>query len=175
MSGEDRISVEHTVLITAAPARVLAAFFDPDALAAWWQTVRSVTTPRPLGVYAVEWEVTPFRDEVLGTLGGVFYGTVMEFRAGREFFVADVYWLPPQSEPIGPMALEVTCTIEGPATRVRGAPERRRGGRALAAVLQHHRRRVGDIAQSTQDASGAGRHSLSADSKHRQKAGSSSR
>ena len=119
MSGEDRISVEHTVLITAAPARVLAAFFDPDALAAWWQTVRSVTTPRPLGVYAVEWEVTPFRDEVLGPLGGVFYGTVMEFRAGREFFVADVYWLPPQSEPIGPMALEVTCTIEGPATRVR--------------------------------------------------------
>lgn len=119
MSGEDRISVEHTVLITAAPARVLAAFFDPAALAAWWQTVRSVTTPRPLGVYAVEWEVTPFRDEVLGTLGGVFYGTVMEFRAGREFFVADVYWLPPQSEPIGPMALEVTCTIEGPATRVR--------------------------------------------------------
>ena len=119
MSGEDRISVEHTVLITAAPTRVLAAFFDPDALAAWWQAVRSVTTPRPLGVYAVEWEVTPFRDEVLGTLGGVFYGTVMEFRAGREFFVADVYWLPPQSEPIGPMALEVTCTIEGPATRVR--------------------------------------------------------
>ena len=119
MSAEDRISVKHTILITAAPARVLAAFFDPDALAAWWQTVRSVTTPRPLGVYAVEWEVTPFRDEVLGTLGGVFYGTVMEFRAGREFFVADVYWLPPQSEPIGPMALEVTCTIEGPATRVR--------------------------------------------------------
>ena len=119
MSGKDRISLEHTVLITAAPARVLAAFFDPDALAAWWQTVRSVTTPRPLGIFAVEWEVTPFRDEVLGTLGGVLYGTVMEFRAGREFFVADVYWLPPQSEPIGPMALEVTCTIEGPATRVR--------------------------------------------------------
>ncbi len=119
MSGEDRISVEHSVLITAAPTRVLAAFFDPDALAAWWQAVRSVTTPRPLGIYAVEWAVTPFRDEVLGTLGGVFYGTVMEFRAGREFFVADVYWLPPQSEPIGPMALQVTCTIEGPATRLR--------------------------------------------------------
>ena len=55
MSEEDRISVEHTILITAAPTRVLAAFFDPDALAAWWQAIRSVTTPRPLGVYAVEW------------------------------------------------------------------------------------------------------------------------
>ena len=119
MSGEHPISFEHAVLITAAPTRVLAAFFDPDALAAWWQTVRSVTTPRPLGVYAVEWEATPFQDDVLGTLGGVFYGTVMEFRAGREFFVADAYWLPFHREPIGPMALEVTCTIDGPATRVR--------------------------------------------------------
>ena len=119
MSAENRISFEHAVLITAPPTRVLAAFFDPDALAAWWQTVRSVTTPRPFGVYAVEWEATPFRDEVLGTLGGVFYGIVMDFRAGRDFFLADAYWLPPHSDPIGPMAMEVTCAIDGPATRVR--------------------------------------------------------
>ena len=119
MARPSGLKFEHSILITAAPTQVLAAFFDPESLATWWQAVRSVTTPRPLGVYAIEWKSTPFRDEVLGTLGGVFYGTVMEFKTGREFFLADAYWLPPQNPPIGPMALEVSCTIEGPATRLR--------------------------------------------------------
>jgi uncharacterized protein YndB with AHSA1/START domain len=110
---------EHTLLIKAAPTRVMAAFFEPRALAAWWQTIRSVTTPRPLGVYAVEWDPTPDADEVLGRLGGVFHGTVMEYLAGREFFIADAYWLPPDGEPIGPMALEVSCGMDGPACRLR--------------------------------------------------------
>ena len=110
---------EHSVLISAAPTRVLAAFFDPDALSHWWQTRRSVTTPQPLGVYAVEWEPTEFRDEVLGALGGVFYGVVMEHRPGRELFVADAYWLPPEGEPLGPMSLQVTCAMDGPACRLR--------------------------------------------------------
>jgi len=34
----------------------------------------------------------------------------MQFDPRRGFFVADVYWLPPDGDPIGPMALEVTCT-----------------------------------------------------------------
>ena len=33
--------------------------------------------------------------------------------AGRGFFVADAYWLPPDGEPIGPMALDVRCTPLG--------------------------------------------------------------
>jgi hypothetical protein len=102
---------------------VLRAFFDPDALAAWWQVVRSVTTPRPLGPYAVEWRTTEFHDEILGRLGGVFRGTVMHFHAGEGFFLADSFWLPPDGDPIGPMAMEVTCTPIGqnrdPATRLR--------------------------------------------------------
>jgi uncharacterized protein YndB with AHSA1/START domain len=113
------LTFEHSVVITAAPDAVLAAFFDPAALTAWWDAVRSVTTPRPLGVYAIEWAATPFSDVLLGTLGGVFYGTVMEFRPRREFFLADAYWLPPRSDPFGPMALEVTCRVEGPATRLK--------------------------------------------------------
>jgi uncharacterized protein YndB with AHSA1/START domain len=97
----------------AAPAPVvLKAFFEADALGAWWQASHSVTTPRTLGPFAVEWEPTHFRDEVLGRLGGVFRGTVMQFDPGRGFFVADAYWLPPDGEPIGPMALEVTVTGE---------------------------------------------------------------
>ena len=113
------LTFEHSIVITAAPTAVLAAFFDPEALTVWWDAVRSVTTPRPLGVYAIEWRATPFSDELLGTLGGVFYGTVMEFRPRREFFLADAYWLPPNSDPFGPMALEVNCRVEGPATRLR--------------------------------------------------------
>ena len=113
------LTFEHSIVITASPGAVLAAFFDPAALMVWWDTVRSVTIRRPLGVYAIEWRNTPFSDELLGTLGGVFYGTVMEFRPCREFFLADAYWLPPQADPFGPMALEVTCRVEGPATRLK--------------------------------------------------------
>lgn len=109
---------DHAVLIDAPPARVLAAFFDPHALQTWWQVNRSVTTPRPMGVYAVEWPPTPDADDLLGRLGGVFCGRVMEYRAGREFFVADAWWLPPDGEPVGPMALTVTCRIAGPACRL---------------------------------------------------------
>ncbi len=110
---------DHSILVRATPARVLAAFFDSDALSVWWQTTRSVTTPRPLGVYAVEWEPTPEADELLGRLGGVFYGIVMEFKTGRELFVADAWWLPPDGDPVGPMSLQVNCTAEGPACRLR--------------------------------------------------------
>jgi uncharacterized protein YndB with AHSA1/START domain len=110
---------ECSVLIEAAPTRVLAAFFDPNALAVWWQVARSVTTPRPLGVYALEWPATPDADELLGRLGGVFHGRVLEYLPGRELFVADAWWLPPDGDPIGPMALEVTCRMSGPACRLK--------------------------------------------------------
>jgi uncharacterized protein YndB with AHSA1/START domain len=108
-------------MIAAAPTRVMAAFFDPAALAAWWQTTNSVTTPRVLGIYAVEWAPTPDEDDVLGRLGGVFYGSVIEYQAGKELFVGDAWWLPPDGEPLGPMALEVHCAMDGPACRLRVA------------------------------------------------------
>ena len=99
-----------SIVIKAPPSRVLKAFFDADALGAWWQAARSVTTPRVLGAYAIEWASTDFADDVLGRLGGVFRGTVMQFDPGRGFLVADAFWLPPDGDPIGPMALEVTCS-----------------------------------------------------------------
>ncbi len=114
-------SFDHSLLVTAAPTRVLAAFFDPGALAVWWQAARSVTTPRPLGVYAVEWEPTPYADDILGPLGGTFHGLVMDYRTGREFHVANAYWLPPAGDPIGPMSLVVSCALDGPACRLRVA------------------------------------------------------
>ena len=107
-----------SLVIKAPTSRVQRAFFDPHALGAWWQVARSVTTPRSLGAYAIEWMPTDFRDEVLGRLGGVFRGTVMQFEPGRSFFVADAYWLPPDGDPIGPMALEVTFS---PVTSAGGA------------------------------------------------------
>jgi hypothetical protein len=122
-------ALDQTIVIAAPPAVVLKAFFDGDALGAWWQVKRSVTTPRVLGPYAIEWAPSEFRDEVLGRLGGVFRGTVMQFTPGQGFFVADAFWLPPDGDPIGPMALDVSCTAVTPidpassdataATRVR--------------------------------------------------------
>jgi uncharacterized protein YndB with AHSA1/START domain len=109
---------EHSVLITAAPERVLGAFFDPAALAVWWQATRSVTTARPLGVYAIEWQPSTEADELLGRLGGVFYGIVVEYQAGRELLVSEAWWLPPDTNPVGPMSLHVTCAREGTACRL---------------------------------------------------------
>jgi len=110
---------EQSLMIRCAPTRVMAAFFDPHALSIWWQAIRSVTSPRPLGVYALEWEPTVERDDMLGRLGGIFHGTVMEYLPGRELFVADAWWIPPDDEPIGPMSLEVSCMLDGPACRLR--------------------------------------------------------
>jgi uncharacterized protein YndB with AHSA1/START domain len=114
MPGLD-LSIE----IAAPPTLVMRAFFDPDALGAWWSVARSVTTPRVLGPYVVEWRPTDFRDEIIGRLGGVFRGTIMQFEAGRGFFVADAFWLPPDGDPIGPMALEITCAPSATGTEVR--------------------------------------------------------
>jgi uncharacterized protein YndB with AHSA1/START domain len=104
---------DHSLAIAAPPAHILDAFFAAEDLASWWHVTRSLCHTRPLGSYAVEWEPTDWTDDVLGRLGGAFRGTVIEFKAGREFFVADAYWLPPEGDPIGPMALEATCTQLG--------------------------------------------------------------
>ena len=108
-----------TATIAAPPSLVMRAFFDPSALGAWWGVSRSVTTPRLLGPYAVEWPATDFKDDVLGRLGGVFRGTVMQYDPSHGFFVADAMHLPPDGEPIGPMALDVSCkTVAGSSTRL---------------------------------------------------------
>lgn len=116
-------SLDVTIDIAAPAVRVIQAFFDPPALRAWWKVKNAVVTPRPLGPFAVEWQPTEFRDEMLGRLGGVFRGTVVQFQPADGFFVADAFWLPPDGDPIGPMAFEVRCTAlstgPGAKTRVR--------------------------------------------------------
>ena len=107
------------IVIAAPPASVIDAFFDANALAIWWQVTRSVCIPKPLGSYAVEWETTEWRDEVLGRLGGAMHATVMEFKPGREFFLADVWWLPPDGDAVGPMAVEATCSPQPGGTLLR--------------------------------------------------------
>ena len=116
-------AVDVSIEIAATPHAIVDAFFDAAALARWCGALRSVTTPRVLGPYAIEW-ASDMRDDVLGRLGGVLRGTVMHFEPTRGFLVADVFWLPPAGHPVGPMALEVTCrrtpTRDGtPLTKVR--------------------------------------------------------
>ena len=118
MRAADPDAFEHALTVGAPPAEVLAAFFDPDLLRHWWQVERSVTTPRTLGVYALSWAPTDVEDDLLGRLGGTFYGTVIDYRVGREFFLADAYWLPPDGDPIGPMAVHVTTEAAGAGTRL---------------------------------------------------------
>ena len=128
----------HSLTIEAPPAVVLDAFFDHDALSHWWHVTRSLCVARPLGVYAVEWDPTVWRDDVLGRLGGAFKGTVIEFKPGREFFIADAYWLPPDGEPVGPMAFEARCTLVSGRTGPARPPVRLGEQRALVALLRRH-------------------------------------
>lgn len=107
------LDVTRTQLISAPPARVMQLFFTEADLKGWWQVSKAFAVPRTLGMYAIEWESTDFKDEILGRLGGTFHGTVIDYRAGASFFLADAYWQPPDGDPIGPMALEVQCRPHG--------------------------------------------------------------
>jgi uncharacterized protein YndB with AHSA1/START domain len=109
------LAVERSVSVHATPVRVLRAFFDPGDLAIWWRAIRSVTVPRPLGTYAIEWAEREFADELLGTLGGTFHAVVVDYHPGTEFFLGDEYWSPPSGDAIGPMALEVRCVTQANA------------------------------------------------------------
>ncbi len=120
MPGRDQPGFDCRLRIGAPPSRIIAAFFDPTALAQWWDVAAAIATPRPLGVYALQWKTSETTDELLGRYGGVFHGTVMDFQAARAFLVADCYGLPPDGDPIGPMALEVSCR---PAERKSGPAE----------------------------------------------------
>ena len=91
MPTRTQVGFEHSIRIESTPARVLAAFFERAALAAWWDVAAAVATPRPLGAYALEWPDSDVVDDVLGRLGGVFHGMVIDFQPGRGFFVADAY------------------------------------------------------------------------------------
>jgi uncharacterized protein YndB with AHSA1/START domain len=120
LGAKQRPELDVGIRIAAPASVVLKAFFEAEALSAWWQVMHSVTIPRTMGPYVVEWEPTSFRDDVLGRLGGVFRGTVMEYDQGRGFLVADAFWLPPDGDPIGPMALEVAVHPEpGGTTHLR--------------------------------------------------------
>lgn len=122
MSGRaspDPASFDCVVEMAAPPETVYAAFFSREALHRWWGAVTSITMLRPLGIYAVEWPRSSETDPLLGPLGGAFYGTVIDVRLGREFFLADAYWMPPEGDPIGPMALHVTCDPTATGTRLR--------------------------------------------------------
>ncbi|MFM8534955.1 MAG: SRPBCC domain-containing protein [Acidimicrobiia bacterium] len=107
------LDVTRTQLISAPPARVMQLFFTEADLKGWWQVTKAFAVPRPLGMYAIEWESTDFMDEILGRLGGTFHGTVIDYRPGASFFLADAYWQPPDGDPIGPMALDVQCRPHG--------------------------------------------------------------
>jgi uncharacterized protein YndB with AHSA1/START domain len=141
--------VDISIFVAAPAGRVLRAFFDPQALGAWWQVSNAVTTPRMMGPYAIEWPSTDFRDDLLGRLGGVFRGTVMQFHPSQGFFVADAYWLPPDGDPIGPMALHVTVRPEANGTELRvmqsGFIEHQRWRRYYEVVTQGWQRALASL------------------------------
>src|SRR5262249_26358220 len=101
-------SLDVTAVSAAPRGRLNRESFDDQTLHDWWPASHSVTTPRALGVYALEWPPTDFQDDILGRLGGVFRGTVVKCQVDEGFVVADAFWLPPDGDPIGPMALEVS-------------------------------------------------------------------
>ena len=113
------LGIDHTVVIAAPAARVFEALFDAASLRAWWQVETAIAAPRLLAPFAVTWPPTPHADYVLGHLGGIFHGVVVDIRPPQEAYIAECYWLPPEGAPVGPMALTFTCVPEGAGTRLR--------------------------------------------------------
>jgi uncharacterized protein YndB with AHSA1/START domain len=105
-----RPGVKLVVDIPTAPGRVLQAFCDSDAIEQWWHARRAIVVARPLGVFAIAWPEGP-SDDVLGPLGGVLHGVVIDIRSARELFVADAYWQPPAGDPLGPMSIRIACAV----------------------------------------------------------------
>ncbi len=150
---------DHSLAIGAPASRILDAFFTHEDLAAWWHVTRSLCHPRMLGSYAIEWATTQATDDVLGRLGGTFHGTVMDFKPGREFFVADAYWLPPDGEPIGPMAFAASCTELGERVvlRVRqsGGEDNKRWSRYYDVLAANLTSALGELKAHLEDATAA--------------------
>jgi hypothetical protein len=117
----------HEMRVAAPPAAVLDAFFNAKALGEWWGASSSRCEPRPLGEYVISWSA-PAEDraliggaatpdggataaydpaDILLDRRGELRGTVMEFRPGREFFVAELFWTREGAPPTGPMAREM--------------------------------------------------------------------
>ena len=118
-ASPDPESFDCVIEMAAPPETVFSAFFSRDSLQRWWGADAAITSPRALGIYAIEWPRSGDDDPLLGPLGGAFYGMVIDVRLGREFFLADAYWMPPEGDPIGPMALHVTCDPTPAGTRLR--------------------------------------------------------
>jgi len=143
MPREEPVGFDHTLTIGAPATKVLGAFFEPHALGIWWRVATAITNPTVLGAYALTWPRSETVDPLLGPLGGTFHGTVMDFKAGRSFFVADAYWIPPGGAPVGPMSLEVTCTPQSrfqaimDAVKKRLPPRAAGGSEEEAAPTQH--------------------------------------
>jgi len=111
--------IDLSLVIAAPPASVFGAFFDAAALARWWQVEQAIVSPRVLAPFVVTWATTPHADAVLGRLGGLFHGVVVDVLAPTEAFIGECYWLPPEGDPIGPMALTIRCSAEGAGCRLR--------------------------------------------------------
>jgi uncharacterized protein YndB with AHSA1/START domain len=113
------VTIDVTLEIGAPAVQVFDAFFDEGWLGRWWQVDRAIVAPRLLAPFAVSWPTTSFRDPVLGPLGGIFHGVVIDLRRPREAFIGECYWVPPEGDALGPMALTITCTPAGDLTQLR--------------------------------------------------------
>ena len=74
-ASPDPASFDCVIDIAAPPEAVYSAFFSPESLQRWWGVVASITGPRPLGIYALEWASTPDADSLLGPWGGASTGS----------------------------------------------------------------------------------------------------
>lgn len=107
---ETRHDLDLSLEIGAPPVAVFQAFFQEGALAAWQGTRRAIAVPRLLGPWVLDWPASNERDELLGRHGGVFRATVMHIEPPEQVFLADAFWLPPDSGPLGPFAIQLTFT-----------------------------------------------------------------
>ena len=74
-------------------------------MSAWWGVARGLVDPRPGGVWALGWELSPAGYRYVTT------GRIVNFEPGARLLIADIVYFNPERPVLGPMQLSVTAAI----------------------------------------------------------------
>ncbi len=101
--------IDHSIRISIGHRRIVAAFFNPEDLKAWWGVRCAVVEPRPGGLYLLAWPETQAGSQ--GPWSGILAGVVREYHPTDGFSLTSTHWLTGTGDSFGPS--DLTIRIDG--------------------------------------------------------------
>ena len=102
-SPDNTRTVETTVDVAAAPARVIQAFLQDEDLKGWWRVTRSLVEPQSGGVWSVSWDA--YGEQ---RTHHSWVGVIRELEEGR-LVIAPLVQNEPDRPLFGPLVLEIVA------------------------------------------------------------------